>query len=167
MSAKRRKMGMSRKERFLRAIGLWSAFLMLISCFALIFFLVLDITGLNIIEREEGARTYLVQFQSEERLLLDMTYKRGEKIDKPANPTHSKSEYYKYTFRGWDITGDNTPDIIPSHAYYEFLAVAVFQKTQIKTPPKSSSQPDKSSANEVLSYEDELLDNIEVEAYGA
>ena len=150
---------------------------MLLSCFALIFFLLMDIIGLNILENENGARRYWVQFQSEDRLLIDMNYRRGEKIDKPGNPTHSENEYYKYTFRGWDISGDNTPDFIPSHAYYSFLAVAVFQKIQIKPVPKSSSEsepessePESSegeSSSEPESFSDELLDIQEVVTYGA
>ena len=170
MSARRRKMGMSRKERFLRAVGLWSAFLMLLSCFALIFALVIDIMGFNMLTREEGPRTYWVQFQSEDRLLLDMNYQRGDKINKPANPMHSEDEYFKYTFRGWDISGDNSPDIVPTRAYYSFLAKAVFQKTQIKPLPKpSSSEP--SSSEENLSSEptsaNATLVFEEVNQYGA
>ena len=161
---------MSRKERFLRGIGLWSAFLILISCVSLIFMLVVDIIGLNPVE-SEAPRTYWVQFQSEERLLIDLNYRRGEKIDKPGNPTHSPDEYFSYTFRGWDISGDNNPDYIPRRAYYSFLAVAVFQKKQIKPLPKSSSEPE-SSEEEESSSEPENSENSmfifqEVGSYGA
>ena len=171
MSARRRKMGMSRKERLLRAIGLWSAFLMLLSCFALITALVVDIMGFNMLTREEGPRTYWIQFQSEDRMLVDMNYHRGDKIDKPADPMHSEDEYFKYTFRGWDISGDNSPDIIPKHAYYSFLAVAIFQKKQIKPIPKSSSQPETSIEDSSNEPENSSLEAVmvfqEVEQYGA
>lgn len=171
MSAKRTKMGMSRKERFLRGIGLWSAFLMLLTCFSLIVLLVMDIAGLNILENEDGPRNYWVQFQSEERLLLDMNYRRGEVIDKPGNPTHSEDEYFKYTFRGWDISGDNNPDFIPSRAYYSFLAVAVFQKIQIKPLPKpSSEEPETSeedSSSDLESSSNATYSFDEVVVYGA
>ena len=159
-------MGMSRKERFLRAIGLWSAFLMLLSCFALIAALVVDIMGFNMFEREGGPRTYWIQFQSEDRLLVNLNYQRGEKIDKPANPMHSEDEYFKYTFRGWDISGDNSPDIIPNRAYYSFLAIAVFQKTQIKPLPKTSSKPDSSETSDPASMSVEMVLE-EVASYGA
>lgn len=164
-------MGMSNKQRLIRGIGLWSAFLMLVSCFALITMLVMDIAGLNLVENEDGPRNYWVQFQSEDRLLLDMNYRRGEVIDIPGNPTHSEDEYFKYTFRGWDISGDNTPDLIPSRAYYSFLAVAVFQKIQVKPLPKPSSEEPESSeepSSNIESYSDDIIYfNNEVVTYGA
>ena len=163
-------MGMSYKERFIRSVGLMSAFFILISCLVLVFTLILDIAGFNMIESENGPRNYWVQFQSEERLLVDMNYRRGEKIDKPGNPTHSEDEYFAYTFRGWDISGDNNPDIIPNRAYYSFLAVAVFQKKQIKPLPKSSSEPETSeedSSSEGEPSSADLLSAQEVVNYGA
>lgn len=163
MSVKRRKMGMSHKQRLIRAVGLWSAFLMLLSCFALITVMIMDIAGFNLLEAEQP-RMYWIQFQSEERILVDLNYRRGEKIDKPGDPKHSKDEYFEYTFRGWDISGDNSPDFIPSHAYYSFLAVAVFQKRQIKPLPKSTSEED--SSEEELNSGMVYLD-YEVESYGA
>ena len=169
MARRRRKVGMSNKEMFIRSIGLTSAFFMLISCFALIITLVMDISGLNTLE-SEGPRNYWIQFQSEERFLVDMNYRRGEKIDKPADPTHSEDEYFKYVFRGWDISGDNNPDFIPSRAYYSFLAVAVYQKIQIKPLPKPSSEPEEEpsedSSEPDLSSNELLLIN-EVIKYGA
>ena len=140
----RRRVRMSRKERLYRSIGLMSAFFMLLTCFTLMTILVMDITGINIIEREEGARTYEISFWTEDRELNRFTYQRGEKISIPGTPTHSEDEYFKYTFRGWDITGDSKPDIVPTRAYYEFDAEAVYQKTQIKPLPKTSSEPEQS-----------------------
>ena len=159
MSNKRRKLGMSNKERLYRSIALMSAFFMLISCFALVVILVMDITGLNYFESEEGPRKYYISFWTEDRFLGGLEYVRGEKIMKPGDPKHSEDEYFSYTFRGWDITGDNRPDFIPSHAYYGFDAVAVYQKKQIKPLPKSSSEPEESSAD--------IIDFNEVGSYGA
>ena len=159
----RRKTRMSRKERFFRSVGLMSAFFMLITCFVLMTTLVMDIIGVNIFEREEGAREYEISFWTEETELNRFRYQRGEKISIPGTPTHSEDEYFKYTFRGWDVTGDNKPDIVPTHAYFEFDAVAVYQKTQIKPLPKtSSSEPEQSSEPEGLSgaiviFDEELV----------
>ena len=139
-------MGMSNKERLYRSISLLSAFFMLITTFTLITLLIMDISGLNTFESEK-ARDYWVQFTSEDRMLAEYHYVRGQKIDIPADPKHSEDEYFKYTFRGWDITGDNNPDIVPAHAFYDFLAVAVYQKIQIKPLPKSSSEPEDSSSD--------------------
>ena len=91
-------MGMSRKERFVRSVGLTSAFFMLISCFLLIGLLVMDIIGFNIVEIDKP-REYWIQFQSEERMLVDTKVVRGNKIDKPGDPSHSPDEYFAYTFR--------------------------------------------------------------------
>ena len=124
-----RKVGLG--SRRLRALGIVSAVFMALSSLALTAILVLDILGVNPLVIDE-ARTYWIQYESEEYIFYDAKYKRGEKIEKPANPKHSPNEYYEYTFRGWDISGDNKPDIIPNHAYYSFLAVAVYQKKQIK-----------------------------------
>ena len=165
MSVKRRKMGMSRKERLYRSIGLMSAFFMLITCFGLVSLLVMDIIGLNIVEIDKP-RIYWIQFKTEERFLVDMRFERGKKIDIPGNPSHSKDEYFEYTFRGWDISGDNTPDFIPSRAYYSFLAVAVYQKRQVKPLPKSSSEPEpesseeEGSSSELSSKEILMLDEV-------
>ena len=125
---------------------------MLITCFVLTVTLVMDMTGLNTLEREEGARVYEISFWTEDTELNRFRYQRGEKISIPGTPAHSEDEYFKYTFRGWDVTGDNKPDIVPTHAYFEFDAVAVYQKTQIKPLPKSSSSnPEESSEPEGLS----------------
>lgn len=146
---------------------------MLVSCFILVSILVMDIAGLNYVETEDGPRTYWVQFQSEDRMLNGadgMTYTRGQKIDIPADPTHSKDYYYEYTFRGWDITGDSNPDILPRHAYFDFLAIAVFQKKQIRPLPKTSSKPSSSeedSSSELEYSADGTFIIVEEESYGA
>ncbi len=165
----RRRVRMSRKERLYRSIGLMSAFFMLITCFALMSILVMDIIGINPTEREEGARTYEISFWTEERELNRFRYQRGEKISIPGTPTHAEDEYFKYTFRGWDITGDNKPDIVPTRAYFEFDAVAVYQKTQIKPLPKSSSEPEEpgeGSSSEAAYYAGAIILNEEL-VYGA
>ena len=129
-----------------------SAFFMLITCFALMSILVMDIIGLNPTEREEGARTYEISFWTEERELNRFRYQRGEKISIPGTPTHAEDEYFKYTFRGWDITG-----------------VAVYQKTQIKPLPKSSSEPEEpgeGSSSEATYYAGAIILNEEL-VYGA
>ena len=128
-----------------------------------------DIIGINPTEREEGARTYEISFWTEERELNRFRYQRGEKISIPGTPTHGEDEYFKYTFRGWDITGDNKPDIVPTRAYFEFDAVAVYQKTQIKPLPKSSSEPEEpseGSSSEATSYAGAITLNEEL-VYGA
>lgn len=144
----------SKAYRAFRRIGIFTALLTLLASIVLIFTMVLNITGLNVFEIE-GPRIYWIQFESEERIISDIKYKRGEAVELPPNPKHSEDEYFKYEFRGWDISGDNVPDIIPSHAYYSFLAEAVYQKTQIKPLPKSSSNPSSSDYSSLtLSYVD-------------
>ena len=136
--------GGTKKQRFVRSVGMWSAVLMLLSSVSLIAVLIMDLLGFNYLLLETP-RTYWVQFENEGEIFFDRKYRRGETIDKPKNPTHSEEEYFSYTFRGWDINGDRTPDAIPSHAFYSFLAVAVYQKRQIKPLPKSSSEPEDES----------------------
>ena len=149
----RRKIGMSNKQRFYRSVALMSAFFMLLSCFVLIGTLLMNIIGLNPYDRE-GPRVYCIYFWSEDRFLAGRdSYIRGEKIQIPGNPTHEEDEYFQYTFRGWDINGDNSPDIVPTRAYYGFDAVAVYQKKQIKPLPKSSNEPDNSEGGDSSSSE--------------
>ena len=136
------------KNKFFKTIGMMGAIFTLISSVALIALLIVTEFVFDILIDENGPRTYWVQFESEDRILLDMKYKRGEKLDKPADPKHSEDEYFEFTFRGWDFTGDKVPDIIPNRVYYSFLAVAVYQKKQIKPFPSSepeSSEPEDSS----------------------
>ena len=111
----------AKKSKFFRRFGLFGAVFTIISCLSLIALLVVDMIGLNVLVDENGPRMYWIQFQSEERVLLD----------------------HAYTFRGWDLSGDGVPDIIPAHAYYSFLAIAVYQTIQIKPYPSSEeeSQP--------------------------
>lgn len=137
--ARKREPGAS-KNKFFKRLGMFGAVFTLISSLGLIALLILDIIGLNNLIDDGGPRIYWIQFQSEERVLLDMKYKRGEYFEKPADPKHSEDEYFSFTFRGWDISGDNVPDIIPNRAYYSFLAVAVYQKKQIKPLPSSSEE---------------------------
>ena len=143
---------------------------MLITCFVLMTVLVMDIIGINVTESEK-ARDYEISFWSEENELYRYNYRRGEKITVPGTPTHSEDEYFKYTFRGWDITGDGSPDILPSRAYFRFDADAVYQKKQIKPLPKSSEEPEGSSepeesSSEALASADVLINNEETQ-YGA
>lgn len=112
----------------------------------------MDIIGLNPYELE-SPRTYTVQFQNEDDVIFTWDYKRGDLIDRPADPKHSESEEYKYTFRGWDLSGDNSPDIIPKYAYFDFRAVAVYQRI----PIKSSSKKDSSEEQYNSSYEGSFL----------
>lgn len=135
-------------ERFFRGIGMFSAILIVIVSFALISFLVLDASGLNGLDVEEP-RTYIAQFVSEGETLTYKYFRRGDKLEKPENPTHSPDEYREYRFGGWDITGDGKADILPSHVYYDFMAVAVYFHKQIKPYPKTSSNPSSESVPNV------------------
>lgn len=135
-------------NKFTRALGLWCAFFIIVSSLTLVTLLVMDVMELNQLESPDGPREYWIQFESEGQIKFDNHYRRGEKINKPADPTHSSDEYYSYIFRGWDISGDNNPDIIPSHAYYSFLAVAVYQRRQIKQLPRSSNPGDSSDVDD-------------------
>ena len=132
--------------------------------------LVMDIVGINATESEK-ARDYEISFWSEENELYRYNYRRGEKITVPGTPTHSEDEYFKYTFRGWDITGDGSPDILPSRAYFRFDADAVYQKKQIKPLPKTSSNPEESSepeggSSEAADFAGTVINNEEI-VYGA
>lgn len=134
----------AKKSRFFIRLGKFGAVFVILSSLGLITLLVLDMIGVNILIDETGPRSYWIQFKSEERMLLDMKYKRGEKFEIPADPKHSEDEYFEFIFRGWDISGDNVPDLIPNRAYYSFLAVAVYQKKQVKPFPSSNSEEDSS-----------------------
>lgn len=145
--AKRVKVG-SKAYRAFRRISILVAVLTLVASFGLIGIMVVDIIGFNIVEIETP-RVYWIQFESEERLISDVKYKRGEAVDIPPNPKHSDDEYYKYEFRGWDLSGDGVPDHIPTHAFYSFLAVAVYQRIQVKPIPKSSSEEPSSESDSI------------------
>ena len=150
----RRRIGMSNKQKFYRSVALMSAFFMLISCFVLIGTMTI---GIMVDPEIEEPRHYCINFWTEDRWLSGSDhYTRGEKIQVPGTPSHEADEYFEYIFRGWDINGDNNPDIVPSRAFFDFDGVAVYQKKQIKPLPKSSSEPEDSeggdSSNDSSNY---------------
>ena len=146
--ARKRRAG-ENNSKFLRRFGILSAVLAMLTSAALIGLLVLDMIGINELVEENGPRYYTVQFKTENRIIYTYTYKRGQKIDIPADPEHSEDEYYAFDFRGWDMTGDNVPDAIPTHAYFHFAAHAVYQRRQIKPFPSSSSEEVEESSEPV------------------
>lgn len=146
----KRKNNLTGLNKFTRAIGLWSAFFIILASLTVITTLTMNMLEIFPLESPDGPREYWIQFESEGRLLFDNHFKRGEKFNKPADPTHSPVEGYSFTFRGWDISGDGNPDIIPSHAYYSFLAVAVFHRRSVKPLPKSSDPGESSENGEAL-----------------
>ena len=149
-----RKKGNTKFSKALKGISILCAVLALLTSACLVGFLVIDIIGLNILV-SDGPRQYVVQFSSQEITISTETYRRGAAIKIPENPTRAPDEdenyKYTYTFKGWDMTGDNVADILPHYAYYSFLAKAVYNRTSTKKPKTSSSNPEESSSGESVS----------------
>ena len=74
-------------------------------------------------------REYTASFSSEGTILSKKTYKRGEQLEIPENPTHEIDGESNYFFIGWDTNGNGVPDIVPTRAYYDFNAEAVYFRT--------------------------------------
>ena len=77
----------------------------------------------------DNLREYTASFSSEGTILLQKTYKRGELLEIPENPEHEIDGENNYFFIGWDTNGNGFPDIVPTRAYYDFNAEAVYFKT--------------------------------------
>lgn len=60
-------------------------------------------------------------------ILLSKTANYGTKIN-PPNATKESDETYVYSFIGWDLTGNNNPDVLPQTLVDNFEAVALFGK---------------------------------------
>ena len=74
-------------------------------------------------------REYTATFSSEGTILHQKTYKRGELLEIPENPEHEIDGENNYFFIGWDTNGNGFPDVVPTRAYYDFNAEAVYFKT--------------------------------------
>ena len=77
----------------------------------------------------DALREYTATFSSEGTILHQKTYKRGELLEIPENPEHEIDGENNYFFVGWDTNGNGFPDIVPTRAYYDFTAEAVYFKT--------------------------------------
>ena len=77
----------------------------------------------------DNVREYTASFSSEGCLITKATYKRGEPLEIPENPTHEIDGENNYFFIGWDTNGNGIPDFIPQRAYYSFDAEAVYFRT--------------------------------------
>ena len=77
----------------------------------------------------DNLREYTASFSTEGSIISKKTYKRGELLEIPENPTHEIDGESNYFFIGWDTNGNGIPDVVPTRAYYDFNAEAVYFRT--------------------------------------
>ena len=77
----------------------------------------------------DDVREYTASFSSEGSIISKTTYKRGELLEVPENPTHEIDGENNYFFIGWDTNKNGIPDVVPTRAYYSFDAEAVYFRT--------------------------------------
>ena len=77
----------------------------------------------------DDVREYTASFSSEGSIISKVTYKRGELLQVPENPTHEIDGENNYFFIGWDTNKNGIPDVVPTRAYYSFEAEAVYFRT--------------------------------------
>ena len=130
------------KNKVFKVLGIVGASLMIVSSLALATFLVLDIAEINTLFLD-APRYYNIGFYNGDDPVDVRSYRRGDKIVVPEKPSKASDENWSYTFKGWDINWDGVSDIIPSHAYYEFDALAVYSKKYIgpKIDPTAPKEP--------------------------
>lgn len=105
----------------------------MVSVIAIPTFLILDSTG--VISITNGVnRQYTMTFKVEDEVVYEKTLFRGTPIDYSdvKEPTKSGSVFKYYTFSGWDLTGDGFTDILPTRAYSNYTAVAIFMEHNVK-----------------------------------
>ena len=113
--------------RFFRYLTIFGASIGMLSSSAFAVIMGVDAAKGDFINDE--VREYTASFSSEGTLISKMTYKRGEELQIPENPTHEIDGESNYFFIGWDTNGNGIPDVVPSRAYYSFDAEAVYFRT--------------------------------------
>ena len=114
-----------RHPKFFKRLTIGGSIFGVISIIAMVVVLILDIIGVNTFTTD-SLRTYTATFISEDAVISETTYRRGEQIEKPAAPQKVMDGEKNYLFIGWDITGEGIPDIVPNRIYFNFTAKAVF-----------------------------------------
>lgn len=115
-----------RHPKFFKGLTLGGSIFGLVTTVAFIVIMILNLVGVNPF-LTDVLRTYTVRFYNEGAMISEHTYKRGEPIEVPPNPTKEMDELHQnYIFTGWDITGGGLPDIVPTHAYFSFDATATY-----------------------------------------
>ena len=131
------------RNKAFKVVGLIGASLVIATSLALATFLVLDIAEINNLLLD-APRYYNIGFYNGDDLVSGKEYRRGEKIIIPEKPSKAGDENWTYTFKGWDLNWDGIVDVIPTYAYYEFDALAVYSKKYIgpKIDPTKPNQPE-------------------------
>lgn len=112
------------RKKLFKYLTIGAASLGVISSGTFAVFMTIDATNDNFITDE--LREYTATFSNEGTVLVTKTYKRGETVVPPENPSHSIDGINNYIFIGWDLTGNGIPDILPTQIYYSFNAEAVY-----------------------------------------
>ena len=126
MARRRRKIGKAH-PRFFKFLTIFGATLGILSSTTFAVVMGVDAAKGDLIT--ESLRTYDVSFSSEGSVIFEKTYQRGELLEVPENPTHEIDGESNYFFIGWDTNGNGIPDVVPTRAYYDFNAEAVYFKT--------------------------------------
>ena len=105
--------------KFTKTIAIIASVLVILPCLAIVVFGVMDIT--ETIPLLGEPRTYTVSFFSEGINISSASYKRGEKLTNVPTPINNGA-----TFMGWDIDGNNIPDILPTRVYMNIKARAMW-----------------------------------------
>lgn len=120
-----------RRHRPGRKPTIFMAIIGIITATALLTVGVLYMVGVTSLEAD-SVRYYEVKFYTlNDNLYYSNTYRRGEKLDSIPNPTQEYDDTYRYTFIGWDLTGDFIADILPNKVYYPINAKAVYITSKI------------------------------------
>jgi len=106
-----------------------ASILALLLSVAVIVFLILGMCGVFGLD-SPTANQYRVTFVANNMVLSDHTYLRGEDIitDDIVVPSKPDDEYgLDYYFVGWDTNGNNIPNPVPTKAYSNINAVAIYR----------------------------------------
>lgn len=109
--------------KFTKILAITASILVILPCLAIAVFGVLDVAQVFPLLSEP--RSYRVKFISDEIVLFDQLYLRGEKLEVDITPTHGEDK-----FVGWDIDGNNIPDVIPSRVYMNIVAEAIWKEVK-------------------------------------
>lgn len=118
-----------KRRKAWKVVSLIATSLLMVSVIAIPTFLILDTT--EVVRVTSGVnRQYTITFMVDDEVYATKVLYRGTPIDYSdiKDPVKDGTFFTYYTFSGWDTTGDGFVDHLPSKAYRNYKAVAIFKE---------------------------------------
>ena len=78
----------------------------------------------------DNAQNYTIDFIFDDKVIESFECKLGDTVNVPdLIPSKAKSDKYTYTFKGWDVNGDDDPEVFPFTVKGNHHFIAIFTET--------------------------------------